>query len=219
LAMEKSETVSDGRSSIGILLVDDHPLVRKGIAGLVADQPDMYIVGEAANGREAIEQFRLHRPAITLMDLQMPELGGIDAMIAIRGEFPEAAIIVLTTYAGDVAVLRALKAGARAYLLKSTLHKELLDSIRAVHAGKRTLSPELSFQLAEHAGHDALTAGEVSVLSLIAEGNSNKQIGRRLGLTEDTVKNRVKSILSKLGAEDRTQAVMIGLRRGIIELR
>lgn len=217
--MEKSATLTGGRSSIGILLVDDHPLVRKGIAGLVADQPDMYIVGEAANGREAIEQFRIHRPAITLMDLQMPELGGIDAMIAIRGEFPEAAIIVLTTYAGDVAVLRALKAGARAYLLKNTLHKELLDSIRAVYAGKRTLSPELSFQLAEHAGHDALTPGEVSVLSLTAEGNSNKQIGRRLSLTEDTVKNRVKSILSKLGAEDRTQAVMIGLRRGILELR
>jgi DNA-binding NarL/FixJ family response regulator len=217
--MEKSssETLSGDRSSIGILVVDDHPLVRRGITGLVADQPDMHIVAEAANGREAIEQFRIHRPAITLMDLQMPELGGIDAMIAIRGEFPDAAIIVLTTYAGDVAVLRALKAGARAYLLKSTLHKELLDSIRAVHSGKRTLSPELSFQLAEHAGHETLTPAEVSVLNLIAAGNSNKQIGRRLGLAEDTVKNRVKSILSKLGAEDRTQAVMIGLKRGIIE--
>jgi DNA-binding NarL/FixJ family response regulator len=204
-------------SSIGILVVDDHPLLRKGIIGLVADQPDMHIVGEAANGREAIEQFRRHRPSVTLMDLQMPELGGIDAIIAIRGEFPDAAIIVLTTYAGDVQVLRALKAGARAYLLKNTLHKELLDSIRAVHAGKRTLSPELSFELAEHAGHEALTPAEISVLSLIAAGNSNKKIAHRLGLTEDTVKNRVKSILAKLDAEDRTQAVIIGLKRGFIE--
>lgn len=217
--MEKSdsETNSDGSRVTTILVVDDHPLVRKGITGLIAEQSDLRVVAEAANGREAIDQFRSHRPAITLMDLQMPELNGIDAMIAIRGEFPEAAIIVLTTYAGDVAVLRALKAGARAYLLKNTLHKDLLDSIRAVREGRRTLSPELSFELAEHAGHEALTPAEIAVLRLVAEGNSNKHIGRRLGLTEDTVKNRVKSILAKLGAEDRTQAVMIGLRRGIIE--
>ena len=151
------------------------------------------------------------------MDLQMPEMNGLDAIMAIRGEFPEARIIVLTTYTGDVQVLRALKAGARAYLLKTLLHKELLETIRAIHAGKRTVSPEISFQLAEHATDDALTPGEISVLHLIAEGNANKQIADRLSIAEETVKGRVKNILSKLGANDRTHAAMIGLRRGIIE--
>jgi DNA-binding NarL/FixJ family response regulator len=215
--VEKNGVGSD-TGSIGLLVVDDHPLIRRGIIALVADQPDMRVVGEAANGREAIEQFRAHRPAVTLMDLQLPELTGIDAIIAIRGEFPDAAIIVLTTYAGDVQVLRALKAGARAYLLKNMLHKELLISIRAVHAGKKALSPEISHDIAAHAGEELLTPSEVSVLRLIADGSANKQIAHRLGLTEDTVKNRVRAILAKLGAEDRTQAVMIGVRRGIIEL-
>jgi DNA-binding NarL/FixJ family response regulator len=209
--------MSTNPNPIRILAVDDHPLLRQGIAGLIADQSDMAIVAEAANGREAIQQFRTHRPDITLMDIQMPEMNGLDAMIAIRNEFPEARIIVLTTYTGDVQVLRALKAGARAYLLKNALHKELLDTIRAVHAGKKTLSPEASYQLAEHATDDALTPAEISVLRLIAEGNANKQIADQLSITEETVKGRVKNILSKLGANDRTHAAMIGLKRGIIE--
>jgi len=204
-------------NSIRILAVDDHPLVRQGIAGLVAIQPDMTLIGEASNGRDAIQQFREHRPDVTLMDLQMPEMNGIDAIIAIRNEFPEARIIVLTTYVGDVQILRALKAGARAYLLKNLMHKELLDTIRAVHAGKKNLSPDASYQLAEHATDDALTPGEISVLRLIAAGNANKQIADQLSITEETVKGRVKNILSKLGANDRTHAATIGMKRGIIE--
>jgi DNA-binding NarL/FixJ family response regulator len=209
--------MTDGSSLIRILAVDDHPLLRNGVVGLIADQPDMKLVAEASNGLEAIQQFRIHRPDITLMDLQMPDMNGIDAIIAIRGEFPEARIIVLTTYTGDVQVLRALKAGARAYLLKNLLHKELLETIRSVHAGRKAVSPEISYQLAEHATDDALTPAEISVLRLIAEGNANKQIADRLSITEETVKGRVKNILSKLGANDRTHAAMIGLRRGIIE--
>ena len=178
----------------------------------------MRLVGEASNGREAIQQFRTLRPDVTLMDLQMPEMNGIDAISAIRGEFPEARIIVLTTYAGDVQALRAMKAGARGYLLKNLLYKELLDTIRAVHAGKKTLSPEISYQLAEHATDEALSPAEISVLRLIAAGNGNKQIAHQLSVTEETVKGRVKNILSKLGANDRTHAVLIGLKRGIIEL-
>ena len=202
---------------IRILAVDDHALLREGIAGLVAGQSDMSLVAQASNGREAIHQFRTHRPDITLMDLQMPELSGVDAMIAIRGEFPEARIIVLTTYTGDMQVLRALKAGARAYLLKNLLHKELLETIRAVHAGKKTVSPEVSFQLAEHATDDALTPAEVRVLRLIAEGNANKEIAAQLSVSEETVKGQVRNILSKLDANDRTHAAMIGVKRGIIE--
>ena len=205
-------------SLIRIMAVDDHPLLRQGIAGLVTDQSDMKMVAEASNGREAIQQFRTHRPDVTLMDVQMPEMNGVDAIIAIRGEFPEARIIVLTTYVGDVQVLRAIKAGARAYLLKNTLHKELLDTIRSVHSGKKTISPEVSFQLAEHATDDALTPAEISVLRLIAAGNANKQIADHLSITEETVKGRVKNILSKLGANDRTHAAMIGIKRGIIEV-
>jgi len=203
---------------IRILSVDDHALLRGGVAALVADQPDMKIVAECANGREAIQQFRAHLPDVTLMDLQMPEMSGLDAIIAIRGEFPDARIIVLTTYAGDVQVLRALHAGARAYLLKNSVHNELLDTIRAVHSGKKTLSPQISYELAEHATDDALTKAEIDVLHLIAAGNANKQIADRLSVTEDTVKGRVKNILSKLGANDRTHAAVIGLKRGIIEL-
>jgi DNA-binding NarL/FixJ family response regulator len=202
---------------IRILAVDDHPVVRQGIAGLVAVHSDMSLVAEASNGREAIQQFRAHHPDITLMDLQMPEMGGLDALIVIRGEFPEARIIVLTTYTGDAQILRALKAGARAYLLKNSLHKELLETIRAVHAGKKTVSPEVSFQLAEHATDEALSPAEVRVLRLIAEGNANKEIAAHLSVSEETVKSQVRNILSKLGANDRTHAAMIGLKRGIIE--
>jgi DNA-binding NarL/FixJ family response regulator len=209
--------MSSDPSPIRILSVDDHPLIRQGIAGLVATQADMNLVAQAANGREAIQQFHRHRPDITLMDLQMPEMSGLDAIIAIRGEFPEARIIVLTTYAGDVQALRALKAGARAYLLKDSLHKELLATIRAVQAGRKSMSPEVSFQLAEHATDDALTSAEVRVLRLIAEGNANKEIAAQLSSSEDTVKGQVRNILSKLGAKDRTHAAMIGLKRGIIE--
>ena len=203
---------------IRILAVDDHPIVRQGIAGLVAVHSDMSLVAEASNGREAIQQFRTHHPDVTLMDLQMPAMGGLDAMIAIRGEFPDARIIVLTTYAGDAQILRALKAGARAYLLKNLLHKELLETIRAVHAGKKTVSPEVSFQLAEHATDDALTPAEVRVLRLIADGNANKEIAAQLSISEETVKGQVRNILSKLGANDRTHAAMMGVKRGIIEV-
>jgi DNA-binding NarL/FixJ family response regulator len=210
--------VSDRAGQIRILAVDDHVLVREGIAVLLSTEPDMALVAEAANGREAIQQFRAHRPDITLMDLQMPEMNGLDAIIAIRGEFPDAKIIVLTTYKGDVQIFRALKAGARGYLLKNTFHKELIDTIRGVHAGKKALSPEASYEIAEHATDDALTPAEINVLRLIAAGNANKQIADQLSITEETVKGRVKNILSKLGANDRTQAAMIGLKRGIIEL-
>ncbi len=210
--------MSPDASPIRVLAVDDHPLVRQGIAGLLGVQPDMVLVGEASNGRDAVQQFRTHRPDVTLMDLQMPEMNGLDALIAIRNEFPEAKVIVLTTYAGDMQIRRALKAGAQAYLLKNTLHKELMETIRAVHAGRKALSPEASYEIAEHATDDAVTPAEMAVLRLIAAGNSNKQIADKLSITEETVKSRVKSILSKLGANDRTHAAMIGLKRGIIEL-
>jgi DNA-binding NarL/FixJ family response regulator len=210
--------VSDSSAPIRVLAVDDHPVVREGIAGLVRIQPDMTLVAEAANGREAIQQFRTHRPDVTLMDLQMPEMNGLDALLAIRTEFPEAKIIMLTTYEGDVHILRALKGGAQGCLLKSTLHSDLLRTIRAVHAGKKSLSPEVSFQVAEHMSDDALTPAEIAVLRLIAAGNANKEIADQLGVTEDTVKGRVKSILSKLDANDRTHAAIIGVKRGIIDV-
>jgi DNA-binding NarL/FixJ family response regulator len=203
--------------SIRILAVDDHPLFRQGIAALLATQADMTLVAEASNGRDAIQQFRAHRPDITLMDLQMPEMNGLDAMIAIRSEFPDARIIVLTTYTGDVQALRSMQVGARAYLLKSLLDKELVETIRAVHAGKKALSAEVSYELAEHATDETLTPGEIDVLRLIAAGNANKQIAAQLSITEETVKGRVKNILSKLGANDRTHAAMIGVKRGIIQ--
>jgi DNA-binding NarL/FixJ family response regulator len=210
--------MSTAGSQIRILAVDDHALVRDGIAGLIGVQSDMVVVGQACNGRDAIQQFRACHPDITLMDLQMPEMNGLDALIAIRNESPEAKIIVLTTYTGDVQIVRALKAGAQGYLLKNTLHKELLDTIRAVHAGKKALSPEASYEVAEHATDDTLTPAEIAVLRLIAAGNANKQIADQLSITEETVKSRVKNILSKLGANDRTHAAMIGLKRGIFEL-
>ena len=209
--------MSVNRPPIRVLSVDDHILLREGVAALLAGQSDMKLIAEASNGREAIDQFRRHRPDVTLMDLQMPEMNGLDAMIAIRGEFPDARIVVLTTYAGDMQVLRALKAGARGYLLKNSLHKELLETIRAVHAGKKALSAEASFQIAEHATDDALSPAEIRVLRLIAEGNANKEIAAQLSVSEETVKGQVRNILSKLGANDRTHAAMIGVRRGIIE--
>jgi DNA-binding NarL/FixJ family response regulator len=203
---------------IRILTVDDHPLLREGIAALIENQSDMELIAEASNGREALEQFRQHRPDVTLMDLQMPEVGGIDAMSTIRGEFPDARIIVLTTHAGDVQVSRALKAGARAYLLKNLLRKELLDTIRAVHAGQKRISPEVAAEIAVHATDDSLTPREVDVLRLVAGGNANKEIAARLSLTEETVKSHIRNILGKLGANDRTHAVAIGLKRGILDL-
>ena len=203
---------------IRILTADDHPLLRYGITALIGAEPDMELVAQASTGREAIEQFRRHQPDVTLMDLQMPGMNGIEAIIAIRSEFPNARIIVVTTYAGDVQVTRALKAGARAYILKGHLAGELLDTIRAVHAGQRRIPAEVAAEVAEHAGEDGLTEREIEVLRLIAGGNANKEIGAQLSITEETVKSRVSNILSKLGANDRTHAVTIGLKRGIIAL-
>ncbi len=203
---------------IRILSVDDHAILRDGIARLIGNQADMELVAEASNGRDAIELFRAHRPDVTLMDLQMPQMNGIDAMNAIRTEFPEARIIMLTTYAGDVQVFRALKAGARGYLLKGLLRKELLDTIRAVHAGHKRLPEEIATEIAEHATDDGLTPREIDVLRLIAGGNANKEIAAQLSLTEETIKGHVKNILAKLGANDRTHAVTIGLKRGVIDL-
>jgi DNA-binding NarL/FixJ family response regulator len=205
-------------SLIRILTVDDHSLLRKGIAALVNAEPDLKLIAEASNGREAIEAFRSHRPDITLMDLQMPEMDGLETIEAIRREFPEARIIVLTTYSGDTQVLRALKGGARGYMLKGNVHRELLDAIRAVHAGQRRIPAELAMELADHATDDALTAREVDVLRLIAAGNSNKDIAGHLSISEATVKSHVSGILGKLSANDRAHAVTIGLKRGIIDL-
>jgi DNA-binding NarL/FixJ family response regulator len=210
--------VESAHNLIRILTVDDHPLLRKGIAALVNGEPDLKLVAEASNGKEAIAAFRSHKPEITLMDLQMPEMDGLEAIEAIRTEFPEARIIVLTTYSGDTQVLRALKAGARGYVLKGHVHKELLDAIRAVHAGQKRIPPEIAAELADHATDDALTEREIDVLRLIATGNANKQIADRLSIGEATVKSHVTNILSKLSANDRAHAVTIGLQRGIIAL-
>ena len=203
---------------IRILSVDDHPLLREGVASLIAAHPDLLLVAEAANGREAIEQFRAHRPDVTLMDLQMPEMNGVEAMMAIRAECSSARIIVLTTYVGDAQVLRALEAGAQAYLLKGGLRKELADAIRLVHAGHKRIVPEVATMLAEHAADDALSRREIEILKLIAGGNANKMIAAQLSITEETVKGHVSNILGKLAANDRTHAVTIGLKRGIIDL-
>ena len=205
-------------SAIRVLVVDDHAILRQGIASLLGSEPDMQVVAEATTGREAIEQFRKHLPDVTLMDLQMPGMSGIDAITAIYGEFPDARIVVLTTYSGDVQVVRAIRAGARGYLLKSLLRNDLLETIRAVHDGKKRLTPEIAAELAEHSTSDFLTPREIEVLRLIACGNANKEIGAQLSVTEDTVKGHVKKILAKLGANDRTHALTIALKRGILSL-
>jgi DNA-binding NarL/FixJ family response regulator len=203
--------------AIRILTVDDHPLMRAGIAALLGSEPDIAIVAEASDGRAAIEQFRTHRPDITLMDLQMPGIRGIETIAAIRAEFPDARIIVLTTYSGDVQALRAIKAGASGYLLKSMVRKELLETIRAVHAGQRRIPAEIASEIVGHVTSDALTEREIEVLRGIATGNANKVIAGQLGIAEETVKGHVKNILAKLAANDRTHAVMIAVKRGIIE--
>lgn len=203
---------------IRVLSADDHPLVREGIAALVANVSDIVSVGEAGNGQEAIEKFRQLRPDVTLMDLQMPDLSGIDATIAIRNESPNARIIILTTFAGDDLARRALHAGAMAYVLKSAVRKNLLDTVRAVHRGQKFVHPEVATNIAEHFGADALSAREIEVLRLIAAGNSNKLVAYQLAIAEETVKGHVKNLLSKLSANDRTHAVTLGLKRGIIEL-
>jgi DNA-binding NarL/FixJ family response regulator len=205
-------------AKIRIFSVDDHPLMHEGIATVIRNQPDMQLTAEASNGREAIQRFREHMPDVTLMDLRLPDMSGIDAMIAILGEFPEARIVILTTFAGDVEVQRALESGARAYLLKSMPPKELVEAIRHVHAGKKRIPPEIAANLAEHYSDEALTGREVEVLRQIAGGNRNRDIADKLFITEETVKVHIKHIMEKLGASDRTQAVAIGVRRGIIQL-
>jgi DNA-binding NarL/FixJ family response regulator len=210
--------VSEENKTIRVLMVDDHPLLREGIAAVIEGQPDLEVVGEATNGREAIEQFRARKPDIVLMDLQMPVMGGIEAISAIRSEFPHARIVVLTTYKGDTQALRAFKAGASGYLLKSMLRKELLDTIRSVHAGHRRIPPEIANEIAEHHTDDALSQREIEVLQRVAAGGANKIIAGELNISEETVKAHMRSILAKLSANDRTHAVMIALKRGIIEL-
>jgi DNA-binding NarL/FixJ family response regulator len=203
---------------IRILTVDDHPVLREGIAATLASESDMVLVAEATNGREAIELFRTHRPDITLMDLQMPVMNGSDAILAIRRDFPDARIIVLTTYSGDAQADRAFRAGAYGYLLKSMVRKDLVDTIRTVHAGRKRIPPEIAVELAEHHADDALTEREIDVLREVASGNPNKIIADNLKISEETVKTHMRNVLSKLGANDRTHAVAIALKRGIIEL-
>jgi len=203
---------------IRILTVDDHPLLHEGIATVIRNQPDMVLAAQASNGREAIQRFREHTPDVTLMDLRLPDVSGIDAMVAIRSEFPEARVIILTTFAGDVEIQRALEAGARAYVLKSMPPKELVEVIRQVHAGKKRIPPEIAAHLAEHYSDESLTGREIEVLRQIAGGNRNRDIAEKLFITEETVKVHIKHIMEKLGATDRTQAVAIGVRRGIIQL-
>ena len=205
-------------NQIRILTVDDHPVLREGIAAILASETDMVLVAEAGNGREAIEQFRTHRPDITLMDLQMPLMSGGEAIVAIRREFPDARIIVLTTYSGDAQANRAFKAGAYGYLLKSMLRKELVETIRIVHGGRKRIPPEIAVEMAEHHADDALTEREIGVLRQVASGNANKMIADNLEISEETVKAHMRKILSKLGANDRTHAVAIALKRGIIEI-
>lgn len=210
--------MTDSSERIRILIVDDHPLLREGVVSLVEKQADMLIVAEASNGKEAFQLFQQHIPDITLMDLRLPGMDGIDAMTSILAEFPDAKIIVLTTFSGDAQILRALKAGARGYLLKDLLRKELLEAIRTVQAGRKRVPAEIAAQLAEHASDSTLTRREIEVLQLIASGNPNKLVADKLSVTEDTIKMHVKSILSKLGANDRTHAVTIAVKRGILNL-
>jgi DNA-binding NarL/FixJ family response regulator len=203
---------------IQILCVDDHPLVREGLAAVINSQPDMVLLAQASNGKEALQEFRMKQPDVTLMDLRLPGQSGIDAVIAIRNEFPDARIIMLTTFEGDVEIQRALEAGARGYLLKSMPPKDLLEVIRQVHSGKKRIPAQIAAQLAEHLSDEALTGREIEVLSQIAGGNRNRDIAEKLFITEETVKVHIKHIMEKLGASDRTQAVAIGIRRGIIHL-
>jgi len=204
--------------AIRILTVDDHPVLREGIAAVLASEQDMVLVAEASNGREAVEQFRTHHPDVTLMDVQMPEVNGIDAIVKIREEFPNARIIVLTTYTGDAQAARAFKAGAYGYLLKNMVRKELIETIRTVHSGKKRIPPEIAVEMAQHHSDDALTEREIEVLREVAAGNANKMVAQRLNISEETVKAHMRSILSKLGANDRTHAVTIAVKRGIIEI-
>jgi DNA-binding NarL/FixJ family response regulator len=208
--------MSDGR--IRVLTADDHPLLREGIAAIINNQPDMILVSQANTGREAIQMHREHRPDVTLMDLRLPDMSGIESMLAIRAEAPGARIIILSTFDGDVEIQRALQAGANGYLLKSLPQKQLVEAIRQVHAGKRRIDPELAAQLAEHLGEEDLSEREIAVLKLVADGNRNREIGERLFITEETVKVHIRHIMEKLAANDRTQAVAIAVRRGIIQL-
>jgi len=208
----------NAKSPIRILTVDDHPLLREGIAAMLGSETDMAVVAEAANGNEALQLFRTHRPDITLMDIQMPILSGIEAITEIRKHFPDARIIVLTTYSGDAQVAKAFKAGASGYLLKNMLRKELVETIRSVHAGRRRVPPELAVEMAEHYADDALSAREIEILRQVAAGNANKMVADNLHISEETVKTHMRSILSKLGANDRTHAVTIALKRGIIDV-
>ena len=216
---EVPEQVNAVQTRIKVLTVDDHPLLREGIAAVLEGQPDLQLVGEATNGREAIDKFRACLPDVVLMDLQMPEMNGLDAIAAIRSEYPDARIVVLTTYKGDMQAIRAFKAGASGYLLKSMLRKELLDTIRLVHAGKKRIPPEIASEIAEHHSDDTLTQREIEVLQHVATGAANKMVAGHLGISEETVKAHMRSILAKLSANDRTHAVMIALKRGIIELQ
>lgn len=216
--MSEMSAERNGSPPIRVLSADDHPLVREGLAAIVNSQPDMVLVSQAANGVEAIQKHREHRPDVTLMDLRLPDLSGIDAMIAIKAEFPDARVVILTTFEGDAEIQRALREGARGYLLKSAPPNELVEAIRQVHAGKKRVPPDVAAQLAEHMGLESLTTREVEVLQHVAGGNRNRDIGKRLFISEETVKVHIKHIMEKLDANDRTQAIAIAVRRGIIQL-